>query len=193
MPGNLGSPVQKIEPTGSWSDLMLPADSITQLRAICQSMQHRPDIHDEKGSRATGIAVLFGGPSEPGKTTAAEVLANELNRDLYRIDLSKVISKYIGETEKNLDKIFRTAAETEAILLFDEADALFGKRSDVRDSHDRYANIEVGYLTQRMEMHSGIVILATNTYEDLDPARLPQIAYMVNFPMPASSSPSEIA
>ncbi|MDE3198598.1 MAG: AAA family ATPase [Acidobacteriota bacterium] len=191
MPDHLPSPLQKIEPAASWSDLALPADSITQLRGICRAMQQRSDIHNVKGSRAAGIAVRFSGPSQPGKTAAAEVLANELNRNLYRIDLSKAINKYIGETEKNLNEIFRVGAQTEAILLFDEADALFGKRSDVRDSHDRYANVEVGHLTQRMEMYSGIIILATNSCGGLDPACLPRIAYMVKFP--ASDSPCEIA
>ena len=118
----------------------------------------------------TGATALFAGPSGTGKTMAAEVLARELGIELYAIDLAAVVSKYIGETEKNLDRIFTAARDLDAILFFDEADALFGKRSEVNDSHDRYANVEVAYLLQRMETHSGVAILATNLGQNLDDA-----------------------
>jgi vesicle-fusing ATPase len=128
--------------------------------------------------------VLFAGASGPGKTLAAEVLANELRRPLYRIDLSKVVSKYIGEAEKHLDLLFDNPEAADAILLFDEADALFGKRGEVKDSHDRHANIEVGYLLKRMESHRGVVILETNRKSAIDPAVVRRLRYIVEFPLP---------
>lgn len=140
-----------------------------------------------KSSRGLGISALFTGESGTGKTMAAEVIANELNLDLYRIDLSQVVSKYIGETEKNLRHIFDSAEEGGAILFFDEADALFGKRSEVRDSHDRYANIEISYLLQRMEAFRGLAILTTNMKSALDTAFLRRIRFIVQFPFPDAS------
>jgi SpoVK/Ycf46/Vps4 family AAA+-type ATPase len=137
-----------------------------------------------KGDRGLGISALFSGVSGTGKTLAAEVLANTLRLDVYRIDLSAVVSKYIGETEKNLSRIFDAAEEGGAILLFDEADALFGKRSDVKDSHDRYANIEVSYLLQRMECYRGLAILTTNLRSAIDDAFLRRIRFVVQFPFP---------
>ena len=137
-----------------------------------------------KGSRGLGISALFAGESGTGKTMAAEVLAQELRLDLYRIDLSSVVSKYIGETEKNLRRVFDAAEDSGAILLFDEADALFGKRSEVRDSHDRYANIEVSYLLQRMEAYRGLAILTTNLKAALDTAFLRRLRFVVQFPFP---------
>ncbi len=137
-----------------------------------------------KSSRGLGIAALFSGASGTGKTMAAEVLARELNLDLYRIDLSAVVSKYIGETEKNLRRIFDAAEAGGAILLFDEADALFGKRTEVKDSHDRYANIEVSYLLQRMESYRGLAILTTNMKSALDHAFLRRLRFTVDFPFP---------
>ena len=145
-----------------------------------------------KSTRGLGISALFSGASGTGKTMAAEVLANELALDLYRIDLSAVVSKYIGETEKNLRRLFDAAEETGAILLFDEADALFGKRSEVKDSHDRYANIEVSYLLQRMESYRGLAILTTNFRAALDPAFLRRIRFIVNFPFPDAGQRAEI-
>ncbi|MFO0889867.1 MAG: ATP-binding protein [Isosphaeraceae bacterium] len=139
-----------------------------------------------------GIAALFAGASGTGKTMAAEVIANDLRLDLYRIDLSQVVSKYIGETEKNLRKVFEAAEEGGAILLFDEADALFGKRSEVKDSHDRYANIEVSYLLQRMECYRGLAVLTTNKKEDLDTAFLRRIRFVVRFPFPDAAGRAEI-
>jgi SpoVK/Ycf46/Vps4 family AAA+-type ATPase len=135
-------------------------------------------------NRGLGISVLFAGESGTGKTMAAEVIANELNLNLYRIDLSQVVSKYIGETEKNLRRLFDAAEDGGAILFFDEADALFGKRSEVRDSHDRYANIEINYLLQRMETFQGLAILATNTKGSLDPAFVRRLRFIVDFPYP---------
>jgi SpoVK/Ycf46/Vps4 family AAA+-type ATPase len=145
-----------------------------------------------KSSRGLGISALFAGVSGTGKTMAAEVLANELQLDLYRIDLSQVVSKYIGETEKNLRRVFDAAEEGGAILLFDEADALFGKRSEVKDSHDRYANVEVSYLLQRMESYRGLAILTTNMKEALDSAFLRRIRFVVQFPFPDAEGRAEI-
>jgi SpoVK/Ycf46/Vps4 family AAA+-type ATPase len=137
-----------------------------------------------RGLRGLGITALFAGPSGTGKTLAAEIVAHELSLDLYRIDLSRVVSKYIGETEKNLRRVFDAAEEGGAVLLFDEADALFGKRSEVRDSHDRYANIEVSYLLQRMEAYRGLAILTTNMRASLDTSFLRRLRFVVNFPFP---------
>ena len=145
-----------------------------------------------KGSRGLGISALFAGDSGTGKTMAAEVLANDLELDLYRIDLSQVVSKYIGETEKNLRRVFDAAESGGAILLFDEADALFGKRSDVKDSHDRYANIEISYLLQRMEAYRGLAILTTNMKSALDRAFLRRIRFIVQFPFPDAANRAEI-
>src|SRR5207248_4876529 len=145
-----------------------------------------------RSGRGLGISALFAGASGTGKTMAAEVLANELYLDLYRIDLSQVVSKYIGETEKNLRRVFDAAEEGGAILLFDEADALFGKRSEVKDSHDRYANIEVGYLLQRMEAYQGLAILTTNLKNSLDTAFLRRIRFVVQFPFPDAAQRAEI-
>jgi SpoVK/Ycf46/Vps4 family AAA+-type ATPase len=139
---------------------------------------------DRKLSLGKGLNVLFAGPSGTGKTMAAEVLAGELGLDLYKIDLSTVVSKYIGDTEKNLARIFAEAATSNAILFFDEADALFGKRSEVKDAHDRYANIEIGYLLQRMEEYEGVVILATNLRKNMDEAFVRRMHFTVEFPFP---------
>ena len=147
---------QRIEPAAAWDDLVLPEAQLQILRDIAAHVRQRAKVYESwgfaaKGARGLGISALFAGASGTGKTMAAEVLADELRLDLYRIDLSQVVSKYIGETEKNLRRVFDAAEEGGAMLLFDEADALFGKRSEVKDSHDRYANIEVSYLLQRME------------------------------------------
>ncbi|MBM4321833.1 MAG: ATP-binding protein, partial [Deltaproteobacteria bacterium] len=147
---------------------------------------------EKKGERGLGVSALFSGGSGTGKTMAAEVLAGELRLDLYRIDLSQVVNKYIGETEKNLRRVFDAAEQGAAILLFDEADALFGKRSEVKDSHDRYANIEVGYLLQRMETYRGLAILTTNLKNAMDPAFLRRIRFIVQFPFPGPAERAEI-
>ena len=180
---------QRISSHVTWSDLILPAQQQEALREIAAQVRQRTTVYDrwgfaEKSGRGLGISVLFSGPSGTGKTMAAEVLANELRVDLYAIDLSAVVSKYIGETEKNLRRVFDAAEAGAAILLFDEADALFGKRSEVKDSHDRYANIEVSYLLQRMEAYRGLAILTTNNKTALDAAFLRRLRFVVNFPFP---------
>jgi SpoVK/Ycf46/Vps4 family AAA+-type ATPase len=172
-----------------WKDLILPLDQRLQLEEICIQFTHRHIVYGNWGfgrklSLGRGLNVMFAGPSGTGKTMAAEVIANELGLDLYKIDLSQVVSKYIGETEKNLDRIFTAAEDANAILFFDEADALFGKRSDVKDAHDRYANIEVGYLLQKMEEYEGIAILATNLRGHMDDAFVRRLQFIVEFPMP---------
>jgi len=193
----LESLAQRIEPAAGWDDLVLPEPQVQALRAIAIQVRRRHTVHDEWGfasrcSRGLGVSALFVGPSGTGKTMAAEVLAGELRLDLYRIDLSSVVSKYIGETEKNLRRVFDAAEEGGAILLFDEADALFGKRSEVKDSHDRYANIEVSYLLQRMESYRGLAILTSNFKAALDPAFLRRLRFIVQFPFPDAAQRSEI-
>jgi hypothetical protein len=188
---------QRLEPCATWDDLVLPPAQEQLLRRMALHVRQRSKVYQtwgfaSKGSRGLGISALFAGPSGTGKTMAGEVLANELRLDLYRIDLSQVVSKYIGETEKNLRRVFDAAEAGAAILLFDEADALFGKRSEVKDSHDRYANIEVGYLLQRMEAYRGLAILTTNRKEALDTAFLRRIRFVVEFPFPESAQRMEI-
>ncbi len=183
---------QRIEPAAGWDELILPEAQMATLQQIAAHVRHRLKVYDEwgfggKGTRGLGISALFAGESGTGKTMAAEVLANELSLDLYRIDLSAVVSKYIGETEKNLRRVFDAAEESGAILLFDEADALFGKRSEVKDSHDRYANIEVSYLLQRMEAYRGLAILTTNHKSALDPAFQRRLRFILQFPFPDQS------
>jgi ATP-dependent 26S proteasome regulatory subunit len=184
---------QKIIPHYSWTDIVLPEDRLAQLREICDHVRYRHLVFgdwgfEKKMSLGKGLTVLFAGPSGTGKTMAAEIIAGELQIDLYKIDLSCVVSKYIGETEKNLSKVFREAEQSNAILLFDEADALFGKRSEVKDSHDRYANIEVNYLLQKMEEFDGIVILATNIRGHIDDAFIRRLRFCVEFPFPDETS-----
>jgi SpoVK/Ycf46/Vps4 family AAA+-type ATPase len=186
---DLSSLALKIDPTYTWNDIVLPEDTVAQLLEICRRVAHQQKVFGEWGfdgklSTGRGVNALFAGLSGTGKTMAAEVIANELELDLYKIDLSGVVSKYIGETEKNLDRIFRAAENANAILFFDEADALFGKRSEVRDAHDRYANIEVAYLLQKMEQFDGVAILATNLRGNLDDAFLRRLAFIIHFPFP---------
>jgi len=187
----------RIEPRAGWFDLVLPDQEKNLLREIASHVAHKAVVYDEWGfsktcSRGLGISALFCGGTGTGKTMAAEVLANELQLDLYRIDLSCVVSKYIGETEKNLRRVFDAAEDGGAILFFDEADALFGKRSEVKDSHDRYANIEINYLLQRMESYGGLSVLATNMKSALDPAFLRRLRFLITFPFPDSASRAEI-
>jgi len=188
---------QRIEPTAAWDDLVLPPAEKSLLRDVAAQVAHRARVYEtwgfaEKIARGLGISALFSGPSGTGKTMAAEVLANELDLDLYRIDLAGVVSKYIGETEKNLRRVFDAAEDSGAILFFDEADALFGKRSEVKDSHDRYANIEVSYLLQRMEAYRGLAVLATNLKGAVDAAFLRRIRFVINFPFPDLVQRAEI-
>ena len=159
------------------------------LEMICATIRQRPRVYDEWGfdrklAMGKGVIALFSGPPGTGKTMAAEIIAHDLGLDLYRIDLSAVVNKYIGETEKNLERIFREAQYSDAILFFDEADALFGKRSEVKDAHDRYANIETAYLLQRTEEYDGLVILATNLQKNMDEAFLRRLHFAVEFPEP---------
>ena len=180
---------QPIEARAGWDDLVVPPGTRSVLEEIAAHARHRCTVYDDwgfaaRGPRGLGITALFVGESGTGKTMAAEVLASDLGIDLYRIDLASVVSKYIGETEKNLRRIFDAAESSGAILLFDEADALFGKRSDVKDSHDRYANIEVSYLLQRMEAYSGLAILTTNMKAALDRAFQRRLRFIVQFPFP---------
>jgi len=180
---------QRIVPRAAWDDLVLPELQLQTLRQLASQVRHRMKVYETwgfsaKGRRGLGVTALFSGESGTGKTLAAEVLARELALDLYRIDLSAVVSKYIGETEKNLKQVFDAAEEGGVLLLFDEADALFGKRSEVKDSHDRYANIEVGYLLQRMETYQGLAILTTNLKSSLDRAFQRRLRFTVSFPFP---------
>ena len=174
---------QRIVPAAAWDDLILPEPQKATLHQIATQARHRITVYETwgfaaRGGRGLGVSALFAGESGTGKTLAAEVLAHELGLDLYRVDLSAVVSKYIGETEKNLRQVFDAAEEAGALLLFDEADALFGKRSEVKDSHDRYANIEVGYLLQRMEAYQGLAILTTNLKSALDRAFQRRLRFM---------------
>jgi hypothetical protein len=180
---------ERLEPRAGWDDLILPEAQRQVLREVVSHVRRRGLVYrgwgfDRKTARGSGVSVLFGGPSGTGKTLASEVMAAELGLDLYRIDLSSVVSKYIGETEKNLQRIFDAAEAGGTILLFDEADALFGKRSEVKDSHDRYANLEVSYLLQRMESYRGLAILTTNMPDSLDSAFKRRLRFIVEFPFP---------
>jgi len=186
---HLADLAQKIEPRYVWEDLVLPETPITMLKEMVSMVQSRPMVLETWGLGAkltagAGVSALFSGPPGTGKTLAAQIMAHQLGIDLYRIDLSSVVSKYVGETEKNLERIFSEASESNAILFFDEADSIFGKRSEVKDAHDRYANIEVGYLLQRMENYNGVAILATNLRANLDEAFTRRLQFIINFPFP---------
>ena len=177
---------QRIEPKATWEDIVLPEPELKLLHELAAQVANRTKVYSDWGfaaKRARGLSInaLFAGESGTGKTMAAEVLANDLRLSLFRIDLSAVVSKYIGETEKNLRRLFDAAEDGGAILFFDEADALFGKRSDVKDSHDRYANIEINYLLQRIEAYRGLAILATNRKSALDQAFMRRIRFVVEF------------
>jgi AAA+ superfamily predicted ATPase len=185
---DLAALARKVELRATWGDIVVPSDTMMQLRELCARVANGHQVLAEWGfglkpSSGRGTTALFAGPSGTGKTMAAEIVGNELGLDVYKVDLSGIVSKYIGETEKNLERIF-TAADTNAILFFDEADALFGKRSEVRDSHDRYANVEISYLLQRMESYEGIAILATNLRQNMDEAFVRRLHFIVDFPFP---------
>ena len=186
----LDSLAQRLVPKIGLDDIVLPDDAMAVLNQITEQVEHRTTVYEQWGfgariTRGLGVSALFAGPSGTGKTMAAEVLAGQLRLDLYRIDLSAVVSKYIGETEKNLRRVFDAAEGGGAVLFFDECDALFGKRSEVKDAHDRYANIQVNYLLQRIEAYRGLAILATNTRTALDHAFLRRLRFVVEFPFPA--------
>ncbi|NEC66603.1 ATP-binding protein, partial [Streptomyces sp. SID9727] len=180
---------RRIEPTVTWNDLVLPPDAHAQLRELTARARHRDRVLGEwamrpGGGRGRGVSALFAGDSGTGKTMSAEVIAADLGLDLYTVDLATVIDKYVGETEKNLERIFTEAAGVNGVLLFDEADAIFGKRSDVKDAHDRYANVESAYLLQRMESFDGLAILATNLRANLDDAFTRRLDLVIDFPVP---------
>ncbi len=187
----MGPLAERTTPRFGWDDIVLPASVREQLRAIAMQVRYRAQVHGRGGfarrtSGGLGVAALFSGPSGTGKTLAAEIVAGDLGLDLCRVDLSGVVSKYIGETERNLRSVFDAAEAGGVALFFDEADALFGQRGEVRDSHDRYANLEVSYLLQRMERFSGLAILATNMKAHLDAAFLRRLRFVVDFPFPDS-------
>jgi hypothetical protein len=186
---SLGALATKVKTIHSWGDLILPRPTMQRVKEISAAIRHRHVVYSEWGfekriAAGLGLKVLFSGASGTGKTMTAGVIARDLGLDLYKIDLSGIVSKYIGETEKNLDRIFCAAQCSNAILFFDEADALFGKRSEVKDAHDRYANIEVAYLLQKIEEYAGIVILASNLSKNIDEAFSRRMHYVVEFPLP---------
>ena len=188
---------QRLEPRAGWDDLVLPEAQLRVLRDVAVHVRRRATVYERwgfgaRGARGLGIAALFAGPSGTGKTLAAEVLAGALRLDLYRIDLAAVVSKYVGETEKNLRQVFDAAEAGGAVLLFDEADALFGKRAEVKEAHDRYANLEVGYLLQRLEAYRGLALLTTNMKSALDPAFLRRLRFVVQFPFPDAAQRAQI-
>jgi ATP-dependent 26S proteasome regulatory subunit len=194
---HLGTLAVKVRPRYDWGDLVLPDNQRAQLRELCEQVRYQRRVFDQWGfgeriKYGKGLSALFAGPPGTGKTMAAEVVARELHLDLYRIDLASVVSKYIGETEKNLERVFAEAERTNAVLFFDEADALFGKRTEVSDAHDRYANIETSYLLQRMEAYDGVVILASNLRENMDDAFLRRLRFLVEFPFPDAPGRAEI-
>ncbi|MFB9388324.1 ATP-binding protein [Streptomyces coeruleoprunus] len=193
----LGSTARRVRSAQTWDDLVLPTEQQRQLRELAGAVRSRGRVLSEWGfgarsPRGRGIAALFSGPPGTGKTLAAEIIASQLGLDLFAVDLAAAVSKYIGETEKNLSRIFAAAAGTNGLLFFDEADALFGKRSEVKDAHDRYANIEISYLLARIEAHDGVVVLATNLERHLDEAFLRRLAFSVKFPFPGAAERERI-
>jgi len=186
---SLGKLAVRVRGAHTWSDLVLAPAILDQIKEIVSAIRLRHEVYSGWGFKkwlasGTGMVILFSGAAGTGKTMTAGIMARDLGLDLYKIDLSGVVSKYIGETEKNLDRIFQAARSANGILFFDEADALFGKRSEVKDAHDRYANIEVAYLLQKMEEHDGVVILATNLSRNLDEAFSRRMHYILEFPLP---------
>jgi hypothetical protein len=185
---DVGPLAQPVSPRFGLDELMLPEPQTRQIGDIVTAMTNLTRVHYEWGTARAwnegGLSILFAGPPGTGKTMAAEAIANALDLPLYRIDLSQVVNKYIGETEKNLRRLFDAADAADAILFFDEADAIFGKRTEVRDAHDRYANLEVSYLLERMERFKGVAVLATNRKKDLDEAFLRRLRFVVEFPLP---------
>lgn len=194
---NLSQTASLIKPAYTWNDLVLPDSEIDTLKAACNHVKYRHKVFSQWGFEkklpyGRGLAILFSGPPGTGKTMSAQIIANELHMEMYKIQLSKVISKYIGETEKNLSLIFEEAKKSNVILFFDETDALFGKRSEVKDAHDRYANIEVAYLLQQIEEHDGITIMSTNYMKNIDEAFLRRINYIIHYPFPDAKARKQI-
>ena len=188
---------ERVERPYTWADLVLPPGTRRRLGDLQDAVRHRHQVYDGWGlgrlvGGHTSVRALFSGQSGTGKTMAAAVVAGELGLELHRVDLSAVVSKYIGETEKNLDRVFRAAEESSAVLFFDEADALFGKRTEVKDAHDRYANIETSFMLQRMETFDGVVVLATNLGANLDEAFSRRIQFRIDFPVPDESLRAEL-
>jgi ATP-dependent 26S proteasome regulatory subunit len=194
---NLTAVSSEVVPRATWEHLVLHQDSVDQLRELCSAVRHHSLVLEQTGfdrrlSGGTGITALFAGVAGAGKTMAAEVVAGELGLPLFRVELAALVSKWIGETEKNLDRVFDAASDSNAILFFDEADAIFGKRSEVKEAHDRYANLEISYLLQKMESYQGVAILATNMRHQMDDAFLRRITFMVVFPMPEAPERARI-
>jgi len=188
---DLAGMAQHINAAARWANLALPQNLTTQLKALCNQVQQGREPLNLKSKSVKGACALFSGPHGTGKTLAAEAIAHELHLELYRIDLEAVVSKYIGETEKNLRQLFDAAEHAGAILFFDEADALFGKRTEVKDAHDRYANLEVDYLLQLIAEHAGVVILATNSNDALDSAFIRGLRNIVQLSFPSAEARGE--
>jgi hypothetical protein len=187
--GGLGTLATRLRPTYTWGDLVVPDRQLDALRSISAYLRHRDQVlgdwgYERRVAKSQGLKVLFAGESGTGKTMAAQVLAADLGLDIFQVDLATIVSKYVGDTEKNLARIFEAAEGSNAMLFFDEADAMFGKRSEVSDAHDRYANLEVAYLLQKMEAHAGAVILATNFRRNIDDAFLRRLDFVIDFPFP---------
>ena len=180
-------------PEANWDDLILPEHCIQGLRQYMLWVTHRDQVELEWGGKVTGgPSALFSGPSGTGKTFACEVLGSALGLDMYTVDLGQLVSKYIGETEKNLNALFDAMAREPMLLVFDEADSLFGKRTDVKDAHDRYANLEVSYLMTRIERHKGPCVLTTNSKERIDPGFLRRLQFVIDFPLPNAAERSRL-
>ena len=197
MTENLSEKATLIKKKHTWDELILNPDEKAIIKRACDQLRYRRVVYDKwkMGNRilyGTGLSMLFAGPSGTGKTMAAQVVAHELGLEIYKVDLSRVISKYIGESEKNLGEIFDSAKKSNVILLFDETDSIFAKRTEVKDSHDRNANLETSYLLQKMEEHTGITILTTNFLENIDKAFFRRINYVVHFAFPNAAARKEI-
>jgi AAA+ superfamily predicted ATPase len=193
--GPLVNLARRVRPRHTWDDIVLSPDRLGQLQRIVNRYRHAGTVFDTWGLPDTsgrGIVALFSGASGTGKTLAAEIVAGALELDMFKLDLSSVVSKYIGETEKNLEQVFSAASAGNVVLFFDEADSLFGKRSEVKDARDRYANLEVSYLLQRLEAYDGVVVMATNFQKNIDEAFLRRIHVLVDFPSPGAQERREI-
>lgn len=194
----MGELAQPLRGGFDWTDIVLPDEAVAKLRELCGQVRHQERVLGELGFRAKlprgrGVSALFAGPSGTGKTMAAEIVAADLGLALYRVDLARVVSKYVGETEKNLRAIFQEAEEARCAVLFDEADALFGKRTDVKDSHDRYANLEVSYLLQQVEqVEHAVILLASNRRQAIDEAFLRRFRFVIDFPAPEAAQRERI-